>query len=162
MQQTNEIRVNPDKIHLQLIRPLASTIQIDPNVTAQSAAKFNVNFEVGTGISLEANAVKIIIKANLVGIDAQDTPVGIQGEFLCEFILMVENLADFMMTPPNQEGEIVLHGLMAGSLLGICYSTFRGIVFANSKTVLLEGIILPVLDPLKLSVIKAEATLEGK
>lgn len=162
MQNTNELRVIPDKIQLQVIRPLVSSIQIEPNGTGQNVAKFNVNFEVGNGISFDANAVKIIIKANLVGLDAQDAPVGIQGEFACEFILAVENLKDFLVKEPNQEAEIVLHGMMAGSLLGICYSTFRGIVFANSKTVLHEGIILPVVDPLKLTVMKVEATLETK
>ena len=157
MDNNKEVRVNPEKIHLQSIRPLTDSIYTDPSIANPNAIKYNVNFEVGSGVSFETNAVKILIKAVFNGLDEQDNLVGIDGEYSCEFVLVVENLKDFIVNDQNEEGLVVLHGAMAGSLLGICYSTFRGIVFSRSKCVLNTGVLLPVVDPLKLSTIKAMA-----
>jgi hypothetical protein len=151
MENKNELRVNPDKIKIQSIRPLSDILYIDPSVLQPNEITYDVNFEVTNGVSLEANAVRIVIKASFTGLDHEDKPLGITGEYSCEFILLIDNLATFVIQDQNQEGLVVLHGAMAGTLMSICYSTFRGIVYSRSRSVLNTGIILPVVDPQKLS-----------
>ncbi|MCF8450204.1 MAG: hypothetical protein K9G49_10080 [Taibaiella sp.] len=157
MDTNKEIRVNPDKIHLQSIRPLTDSINIDPSVVEPTLIKYDVNFEVGSGLSIDNNAVKVLIKATFKAMDEHDNAIGIDGAYSCEFILTIDNLVDFIVKDQNDDGLVVLHGAMAGSILGICYSTFRGIVFSRSKCVLNTGILLPIVDPLKLNTIKALA-----
>lgn len=156
MDNNKEIRVNPDKIHLESIRQLTDSINIDHSiVVVPTIVKYDISFEVGSGLALEANAVKIVIKATINGLDENDNAIGINGVYSCEFLLTIDNLLDFIINDQNEEELIVLHAAMAGSVLGICYSTFRGIVYSRSKSVLANGIILPVVDPLKLNTIKA-------
>jgi hypothetical protein len=150
MENNNEPRVNPDKIKLQSIRPLTNLLYIDSDIQIPDEINYNVNFEVYNGVSIEANAVKIIIKVVLTGTDQEEKPLGINGEYACEFILLIDNLASFVTKDPKEEALVVLHGALAGTLMGICYSTFRGIVYSSSRTVLSTGIILPVLDPQKI------------
>lgn len=157
MENTNEPRVNPDKIKLQVIKPLTEILYIDPMVFIPNEINYDVNFEVTNGVSLEVNAVRIVIKAMFNGSNHEDKPLGITGEYTYEFILVIEDLAEFLTKDPNEDALMVLNGAMAGTLMGICYSTFRGIVYSRSRSVLNTGIILPVVDPQKISNFKFNA-----
>jgi hypothetical protein len=156
MDRKKELKVHPEKIQLQVIRPLTESINIDPTAILAQLTQYRVMVEVGNNISIDTQAVKILIKASFRGLDMHAKQLGINGEFACEFVFVVEHLSDYIMSPTNEAGSVVLHGAMAGTLIGICYSTFRGMVFTRSQNILPKAVILPVVDPLKLNTIKAK------
>lgn len=156
MDRKKDIKVHPEKIQLQVIRPLMESNNIDATAILTNLTQYKLSVEVGNNISIDTQAVKIFIKASYRGIDIHAKQMGVYGEYACEFVFVVEHLSDYILSPTNEAGSVVLHGAMAGTLIGICYSTFRGMVFTRSQNILPKGIILPVADPLKLSIVKAK------
>ncbi|MBK6947694.1 MAG: hypothetical protein IPH16_06115 [Haliscomenobacter sp.] len=74
-----------------------------------------------------------------------------------DFVLEVENLEVFLS---REDAEIQVLDILAATLLGLCISTARGILYERTQGTPFEGIILPVVDPMKvLRSVDAEAKL---
>lgn len=65
-------------------------------------------------------------------------------EYLYDFIFEVENILDFLVDAENKQ---VFTGQIVGTLVGICYSTLRGLVYTKLSETNLNGFILPVINP---------------
>jgi len=71
---------------------------------------------------------------------------GLGAEFMLDFIYVIENLPDFIL---DQNGENHVDALLGATLLGISFSTTRGIVMERTKGTLFAGFILPIINPMK-------------
>ena len=65
-------------------------------------------------------------------------------EYLYDFIFEVDNFLDFLT---EDEGKQVFEKQIVGTLVGISYSTLRGIVYSKLSDTNLNGFILPVINP---------------
>lgn len=65
-------------------------------------------------------------------------------EYLYDFIFEVENMMDFLVDVENKQ---VFTGQIVGTLVGISYSTLRGLVYTKLSETNLNGFILPVINP---------------
>lgn len=82
----------------------------------------------------------------LEGQTGQETPLGLNGEFLMDFVFQIENLSDFLV---EDSDSTQVHSILGATLLGICFSTSRGIVLERTKGTPFAGFILPIINPLK-------------
>lgn len=82
----------------------------------------------------------------LEGLTKQEALLNLNAEFLMDFIFQIENLADFLL----EDDDIPqVHSILGATLLGICFSTSRGIVLERTKGTPFAGFILPVINPSK-------------
>ena len=68
----------------------------------------------------------------------------VNAEYKTEYIFTVENLSQFS---EKKEEVVLLDTSMAATLMGIAYSTTRGIILTRTQGTLLDGVLLPVLNP---------------
>ena len=81
----------------------------------------------------------------------------IRASYTHEFIFRVDNLQDFVDSPEeNEEKEENIDPILLGTLAGIAYSTVRGIVMNRTQGTALNAVILPVIDPKKLTDLTVE------
>jgi hypothetical protein len=143
---SNNPIVIPEKIHLQNIRVINGSIDTDPEFNVKEIDGFETYFEVTTGINEEKNAVRLVVTAKFIGMDKSDTALKANAEYKVDFHFMVENLLDFLVKdgePPATK----LHSILGATLAAISYSTLRGIVLTRTQGTILDGIILPVINP---------------
>ena len=141
------IRVDPSKITLNCINILKSSISSEesfcnnPIIIKQS--------RVGIHQSSKFDFVNkfVSIKLNIV-LNAENDEkqlVDVNGEFCIEFVIRVDNLEEFL--EQGEKGSFLINGELGASLMGIVYSTARGIILEKTVNTPLNGVILPVINP---------------
>lgn len=105
---------------------------------------FEVNYKQNTGFNVAKQIVRIRLNIALEGVDKEGKAIGISGRFGIEFIFMVKGLNDYVTT---KGGKKVVSSLLGSTIMGIVYSTARGIILERSMNTYLNGAILPVIDP---------------
>ena len=126
--------VNPALIHLLDINP----VEIQNNISKDN---LNIN-EVGIAQNmmhnLEENNIKIFLSLALFD---EKEEIIVKSDY--NFIYKVDNLEENYKI--NDEGETVFNATLVKTLLGMSYSTLRGIIFNEFITV--DKIIIPIIDP---------------
>ena len=92
--------------------------------------------------NIEKEVVKIRLFVDMQGyIDTAKIKQG--GSYEIDFIFKINTLADQYQT---QNNRLVFNGFFVSTLLGISYSTLRGVLFNAWKDTVLKGVILPVIS----------------
>lgn len=87
------------------------------------------------------------LTVDLQGVDKQKQLLGLKASYdlLCD--MKVENLQDLIQ---DDNGNLIVDGQLAATLMGIFYSTARGIILERTSGTFFGGVILPVIDPKQL------------
>jgi len=83
----------------------------------------------------------------LDGQDANGVSLGLGAEFMLDYIYIIENLPDFII---HHDGDNQVEAILGATLLGISFSTTRGIVMERTKGTPFAGFILPVINPMQM------------
>ncbi len=139
-------KIVPEKIIFQLIQVLKSSVTTtdDYQKNPVKPRSIRVSFAQNTAFIFETRKVRIRLDVILDGTDLKNQDVGLHGEFEIEFHLQVKNLNDFVI---EQDGQKLVDGLLGETLMGIVYSTARGIILDRTFGTLFEGAIIPVIAP---------------
>ncbi len=147
--------INPELIEILSIKTLEGNIHAGAEADLTAVIGHNFNFELGTAIDAPEKiaAFKLTVQIDAVG--AERAALDIKGSYTHEIIFRVENLDDFLET---KEGENFprIDLLLAATLVGIAYSTVRGIIFTRTQGTSLNAVVLPVVDPKKIMGIAEE------
>ena len=92
------------------------------------------------------NTARFRLHILLDGQNADGIPLGLEAEFTIDYYYIVENLPDFIV---HHNGDTLVHPILGATLLGISFSTSRGIVMERTKGTPLAGFILPVINPMQ-------------
>jgi hypothetical protein len=134
----------PEELELFLIEVKESKI-------VASKEKEKLNFNLNVGHSLMHNLPEERLKLDLV-VDLQaEAPLSkikSLAQFKFAFHFKITNLQNFYEL--NAEQNPVFYGLLIATLLGICFSTARGIIYEKLSNTNMQGIILPVVSPQKM------------
>lgn len=82
----------------------------------------------------------------VVRVGAPSPPTGIGGRFELRFFFTVANLAELTVEVEGHPAPFV-HPQLAVLLVGLAYSTARGILWTRLAGTALEGITLPIIAP---------------
>ncbi|EAY23884.1 hypothetical protein [Microscilla marina] len=142
--------IQPDKIQVSRVTVFKSNIEASTSFLNGRATPVSHKFSFSqeTGLDLEQSLIGIRLYVLLDGQDENDELLELKGRFGIEFEFEVENLRDFVEV--KNSGEIILDAVFAATIMGIAYSTARGIVFQKTEGTILSGVILPILDPASL------------
>jgi hypothetical protein len=142
-------QIEPEKIHMVSLKTLQGNISGD-NIDPKSIKGYTYDFIVGTGIDAEQKIVGIELTVGIKAIGLGDKELPVSGSYKHEAVYHVENLEDFIDLQESEQPPI-LDSLMNATLIGIAFSTVRGIIFSRTQGTLLNTVILPVVDPKKLA-----------
>lgn len=134
-------QIIPEKIHLNQIK----WIKEDTIISQDKLSKNPVyNFSIAHNMmhNLEKEIVKIRLFVDMSGdIDGKEINQG--GNYEVDFLFQIDDLKNHFQI---LEDKPVFNGLFVATLLGICYSTIRGMLFSTWKETILNGVILPVIS----------------
>ncbi|MBP7496886.1 MAG: hypothetical protein KA792_04395 [Bacteroidales bacterium] len=108
------------------------------------ANELKMDFFHNTAFNFNKKNIRIRLIIIIDAFDKQNNECGIHFEYEFEFHLHIENLEEFIIKKKRQKQ---IDSYLGATLLGIVYSSARGIIFENSKNTLLNGVILPVIAP---------------
>ena len=139
-------KIKPELIRIFKVQVFKSVIETSPECLDNpiKPGNFRVGFSQNSAFNIELKSVRIRLEIVLEGIDQEEKPIGVSGNFGIEFHIHVDNFEDFIK---EDEGVNKINNLLLGTLLSIAYSTARGIVFDRTQGTHLNGVILPVIDP---------------
>lgn len=96
--------------------------------------------------NFESKLVAVKLNIVLEAIDIDNKLLGVKGEFGIEFQLYIENL-DAFLDHDTSNNTIKVNGELGATIMGIIYSTTRGIILEKTQNSYLRGTILPVINP---------------
>ena len=139
-------KIIPENISLFHLKIIESNI-----VSAQSNDTKNLNFRIDVGHTLMHNLndkrIKIGLIIDILGVkDEKETDV--KAFFKIDFQYAIKDLEKFYSLDDKQ--HITFDGTFISVLLGISYSTARGLIYERLNDTTLEGVILPVVAPNKM------------
>lgn len=140
--------IQPEKIHIVSINIFKAQLNTSDAYLDQPQRPegLSFGFEKKIAHNFEEGRFRFRLFFQLVALDQEGQKLGVEVEYGLEFHFEVENVTDFI----QKEGEETRLdiGLMA-TLLGMAFSTARGIIFERTRGTFFEGIVLPVIDPFK-------------
>lgn len=144
--ETPAPNIQTDKIALTNIVLLKCGVNSTDTYQMQPAPPEKIVMELGTipTFDLENRKCRFRLHIKLEGQDNTGQNIGLNAEFLIDFFFTIDNLSDFIIQ--QKEGTQV-HAILGSTLLGISFSTTRGIVLERTKGTPLAGFILPVINP---------------
>lgn len=136
---TNSVKIIPEEITLFHIDILESSIK---DVSDKKQGEFNINVAHSTMHNLNDQRVKIGL---FIDLSTKNNPNGGKANFRIDFHFHINNLNNFYEL--KQDKQPVFSWLLIATLLGLSFSTARGIIFERLSNTNLKHIILPVVDP---------------
>lgn len=144
---TKDRKIEPEKISIQALQTIKGSIESPANLSFATNGEHSFEFDLQYAVSPGEKNVGIIIEAIIKGIWPSQPSIQVKASFTHELVFKVENLDDFI---DIVEGSApIVDKLMMGTLIGIAYSTIRGIIYTRTQGTALKGAILPVVDPKK-------------
>lgn len=136
---TKETKIVPEEINLFHIDIVESSVK---EVSEKRTGEFNIKVAHTTMHNLKNQRIKIGLYIEL---SSKDNYNGGKANFIIDFHFQVGNLKNLYEL--NEENHPIFSGLFIATLLGLSFSTARGIIFERLSNTNLQGIILPIVDP---------------
>lgn len=129
----------PEKIKLFNIDIVEKSIN-DINVTDNLDVEFNVTHN--TMHNLKDQRVKIELYINIIS----KKEAGVR--FHIDFHYQIQDLKDHYQI--DNTNKVIFSGQFIGTLIGISFSTARGLIFQQLQETKFKGLILPIVSPMKM------------
>ncbi len=129
----------PEKIklfHIDVVNTYINDITITDNLSLEFSVAHN------TKHNLEDERVKIELFINLLS----NEEIGVK--FHIDFHYQIEDLKDQYNL--NENESPIFSGQFIATLLGISFSTARGIIFQQLQETNFKGMVLPIVSPFKM------------
>lgn len=143
--------VDPNKISLVSVKLLKGSIQSDVDIILNKPKSkwHNFVFNLIVNTNREIKLIRLIIEVNINHADEERRPTNPAASFTTEFIYHIDNMEEVVRFDEETKGA-TLNGELAVTLTSISYSTLRGVVLMRTQGTVLDGVILPIIDPKKL------------
>lgn len=144
-------KIIPEKIKVASVKLLSSNLYTTDDFIRSkttSVHQVRINYAQNSSFDLKAKKVRIILNIQLIALDKDEKEIGLTGEYEIDFILHIENFNEFLKK--NKQGNAVMDSALGSTLMGIVYSTARGIILERTQGTFFNGVILPVMNPNKL------------
>ena len=162
-------KIEPEMIHMLSIKTLKGKIKNDSESDSSAIAGYRFTNDLATALNPEEKIVGLKLTLYIDTLDKNQNKLGIEASYTHEFVFRVDNLADFVGPEEDEVAENegsekksdlvpdeTLDPILLGTLAGISYSTLRGIIMSRTQGTALNTVILPVIDPKKLTGLTVE------
>ena len=135
----------PEKIHLLSIIVIKANLNFSEDLLDSDRKIENLQFGIAHESAYNAEEKRTRIRI-FTTLSSNEGDSSIEAEYGVELHFEVDNFEEFTRKKGN-EVEVDLN--LAATLFGIAYSTVRGIVLERTQGTILGGIIIPVIDVIK-------------
>lgn len=143
--ENNPNQIIPEKIHLTKIKWIKeNTVLLEDKLSQNPTYDFTIAQNMMH--NLEKQLVKIRLFVDIDG-SINEKSINQGGNYEIDFFFQIDDLNNHYQLI---EDKPVFNGVFVGTLLGISYSTLRGMLFTLWKDTVLESVILPVISIPKL------------
>lgn len=137
-----------DPARLRIIRISIAKAAIEASEAYLSApvqpATNGMNFTTELGFDFTAKVARARVKVEMEGLDKDQNKLGLSGCYDIFADVLVENLEE---CSKQLDGKHEVDGHLAISIMGIVYSTVRGMILERTSGTFFGGVLLPVVDP---------------
>lgn len=146
--KTNRVQLtkfNSEHVSLVSINVLKSNIQFDTDLPTTQIIAHQMKMGKEIDYNFEAKMCRVKLLLEFDGIDSNElVDENAKAVFTIDFHFKVDNMQDCI----EQTDEVVkIDPTMPAHLVGIAYSTARGIVSERLGNTPFQGIILPIINP---------------
>lgn len=135
-------KIIPENINLFHINILESDI-------TDSKKRGNIDFHLNVAHSISHNLKDERIKIGLIlNISSKNSNIEFKALFNIDFHYKIKDLNNFYEI--KDDGELIFSGIFVSTLIGISFSTARGIIYQRLAATNMNNIILPVVSPSKI------------
>ncbi|WPO77787.1 hypothetical protein [Flavobacterium sp. KACC 22761] len=135
----DENKIVPSKIHLTNIK-----WEKENTILFKSKLEKNPSYDIIVSHNMMHNLEKEVVKIRLF-LDVNvviDAPIEQGGSYEVDFFYKIDDLSDHYQISNDKP---LFSGIFVSTLLGIAYSTLRGMLFNTWKDTFLSNVILPVI-----------------
>lgn len=131
----------PDNLHLIQINWVNQNTVISPK-----KFKNNPNYDFQVSYNMMHNLDKEIVKIGLfidMSGEVEGKTINQGGNYEIDFLFKIDDMQSHYQIIDN---KAIFDGVFVGTLLGVSYSTVRGMLFNSWKDTVLEKVILPIIS----------------
>jgi hypothetical protein len=146
--------VIPEQIHLKKVSVFKSQFDSSEKFLDNPVPiiTFRTKISQEQGHNINSEMVRVRLYISLDGLDEIQQKVGFNAVFGIDFHYQVDNLINFFKE--NNEGKMEQDIQLAATLLSVSISTARGIILERTNGTSFNGVILPVVDAVKILLAK--------
>ena len=139
--------IKPELIHLLRIHILSAEFKTSDTFRDQPQRPTEVRFGFSRDIAnnLDLGRTRIRLTLLLDGLDDQGKELGLHASYGLEFHFKVDDFQDFVQS--GTADEKLVDARLGATLLGIAFSTARGLIYERTRGTFFDGAVLPVIDP---------------
>lgn len=138
--------IDPTKIRIESINIARAAIDATEayiaNPVVPSSTK--LNFTTEQQFDFELKRMQARIRVDMIGTDDAFQELGLTGYYDMYFHFAVDDLDEHVS---GKDRERQVNAQLGATIMGIAYSTMRGVVLERTSGTFFQGTILPVLDP---------------
>ena len=146
MNEQENRRVNAAEIHLQSVKVINGSISANPDLDPTTISEFKMDFLTKTGTNVSANLVRIVFTIALTGLNIEKKNLDVSASYTIDFGFTIDSLERFVVNS-DTSNELFIDSNLGATLMSIVYSTTRGIILTRTQGTIIDGVILPVIDP---------------
>lgn len=137
-----QIKINPENINLFHIDIVESSIK-------DLTQKGNNNFKISVAHTTMHNLQEKNLKIGLyIDLDHEEVTTDANAHFVFDFHFNVADIDEYYQF--KEDNSPVFSGIFIATLIGISFSTARGIIYERLSNTNMQGLILPVISPQKM------------
>lgn len=145
----NKVKLNPvdpKQISILKINVLKSNIEspVDESQDENNVTGYTMSLGNEINYDVESKMVRIRLFLSFEGVKKNDEKSGLKGDFNLEYHFQVNNLEENIR---DEKGVLKMNKDLIATLMGMAYSTSRGIVLERSSNTFFKGLIIPIIDP---------------
>ena len=142
-------KFDPQKVNILKINILEFQANNDINnpVKKENINGFDIDIKMGIGLNIKEKIFAVQFTIKLSAISKNEKPLKVSGLITTETVFEVKNIEDFLH---KEKRETKIHPILGIALAGTAYSTIRGILYTKFQETILDGVVLPLIDPVEL------------
>lgn len=138
-------KIDPNKILITSIKTLKGNINSTNEESEMIVKQYQIECTSETTVNIDEKLIRVLFKVDIFVIDEKDKKTGTDASYTNEFIFQIDNLEELTKLLDNDIVEIDVE--LSKTLLSLSFSTSRGMIFNRTQGTILNGIILPVVNP---------------
>jgi hypothetical protein len=138
--------IDPTKIRIESINIAKAAIDATEAYIANPVvpASTKLNFTSEQQFDYDAKRMQARIRVDMMGEDESSNPLGLSGYYDMYFHFSIANIEEHVTGTGK---ALQVNAQLGATIMGIAYSTMRGVVLERTAGTFFQGTILPVLDP---------------
>jgi hypothetical protein len=147
------MKINPEHIHLLSIKTIKGNVDMPDGSAVLNASSYQIQNSCRVGFLPEKKVIGLIMKVDFLAVNTAGQPVDIKGSYTHEIHFLAEDFNSYItINGTETEQNVKIDDVFLSTLVGIAYSTIRGIIFTRTQGLLNKPVLLPVINPQQFTV----------